>query len=103
MTKMSRKEEIINAGIDYTMKTQPVCICGGAFEEQMREFNRNGTFESAAEWADETLIEKFKDWLFDHFVEDTYDGDYNYGKPYIYSSFDTIEEMMSSLDKAMKE
>lgn len=35
------QEQIINAGIDYTMSTRPVCMGGAAFEEQIKQYNRN--------------------------------------------------------------
>ena len=50
---MTRDEEIINAGINYTLQTYPVCIGGDNFSEQMRDFNRNKSFEAGANWADE--------------------------------------------------
>ena len=45
------KEQIIDAGIDYTMRTCPVCIGGAAFEEKVRQYNRNASFEAGATWA----------------------------------------------------
>lgn len=50
---MKREEEIIDAGIEYTMSHNPVCIGGGAFADEMREFNRSAAFEAGAKWADE--------------------------------------------------
>jgi hypothetical protein len=50
------KEQIIDAGIDYTMSACPVCMGGAAFEEKIRQFNRNASFEAGAKWAKETLI-----------------------------------------------
>lgn len=52
------KEEIIDAGIEYTMNTRPVCIGGAAFEEDMRMFNRNPAFEAGAEWMQTKMIDK---------------------------------------------
>lgn len=49
---MKREEEIIEAGIDYTMSVRPMCIGGLAFEEEIRQMNRNKSFEEGAKWAD---------------------------------------------------
>lgn len=50
---MDREKEIIEAGIEYTMQNNPVCIGGDNFYEQAKEFNRNRSFEAGAQWADE--------------------------------------------------
>ena len=57
------KEQIIDAGIDYTMSTCPVCMGGAAFEEKVRQFNRNASFEAGATWAKEELIKEACKWL----------------------------------------
>ena len=49
---MTRKEEIKNASIEYTLKNRPNCICGDAFAEMTDELNRNPAFEEGAKWAD---------------------------------------------------
>lgn len=71
--KMTREEEIVNAGIDYTISTRPVCMGGAAFEEKIRQYNRNPSFEAGAKWADKTMIEKACRWLLDggYFVNNT--------------------------------
>ena len=50
---MSREKEIIEASIEYTMRTKPNVLAGDMFSEEMREFNRNKVFEEGAKWADE--------------------------------------------------
>lgn len=50
---MSREKEIIEAGIEYTMKNRPNVLAGDKFLEEMREFNRSKAFEEGAKWADE--------------------------------------------------
>jgi hypothetical protein len=60
---MSREEEIIEAGIEYTMRTKPRILAGDKFFEEMREFNRNKAFEEGAKWADKTMIDKACKWL----------------------------------------
>lgn len=68
-SKITRKEEIINAGIDYTMSTCPVCMGGAKFEEQIRQYNRNSSFEAGAMWAKEELIKEACEWLNDNLFE----------------------------------
>lgn len=53
---MTREEEIIEAGIEYTMQNSPCCIGGDKFYEQAKEFNRNKSFEAGAKWADSTYV-----------------------------------------------
>jgi hypothetical protein len=60
---MSREKEIIEAGIEYTMRTKPNMLAGDKFSEEMREFNRNKAFEEGAKWADKTMIDKACEWL----------------------------------------
>lgn len=60
---MTREEQIIEAGIDYTMSVRPMCIGGLAFEDEIRQMNRNKSFEEGAKWADKTMIEKAYEWL----------------------------------------
>lgn len=60
---MIREEQIIEAGIEYTMQNNPVCIGGDNFYEQAKEFNRNRSFEAGAKWADKTMVEKACKWL----------------------------------------
>lgn len=56
-------KQIINAGIDYTMRTCPVCIGGGAFEDKIKQYNRNPLFEVGATWAKENLIKEVINWM----------------------------------------
>ena len=50
---MTRKEQIIEASIEYTMQNNPVCIGGDNFYEMAKMLNRNRSFEAGAKWADE--------------------------------------------------
>lgn len=54
----TREEEIIEAGIEYTMSTSPNVICGDAFAEDdlVRQLNRNKHFEAGAKWSDKHPI-----------------------------------------------
>lgn len=58
---MTREEEIIEAGIEYTMQNSPCCIGGDNFYEQTRKFNRNRSFENGAQWADNHPINVWHD------------------------------------------
>ena len=49
---MTREEQIIEAGIEYTMQNNPVCIGGDNFYEMAKILNRNKSFEEGAKWAD---------------------------------------------------
>lgn len=57
------QEQIIDAGIDYTMQNYPVCIAGGALADMSRQMNRNTSFETGAKWAIEKLIEEVCEWM----------------------------------------
>lgn len=61
---MTREEQIIEAGIDYTMSVRPMCVGGLEFEEDIRKKNRNKSFEEGAKWADKTMIDKACDYLY---------------------------------------
>ena len=50
---MTRKKEIKNASIEYTLKNRHKCIGGDNFAELIDELNRNPAFEEGAKWADE--------------------------------------------------
>lgn len=65
------QQQIIDAGIDYTMSTRPVCIGGAAFEEKIRQFNRNPSFEAGATSAKEQVIKEACEWLNDNLFEVT--------------------------------
>lgn len=49
---MTREEQIVEAGIEYTMQNDPVCIGGDKFYEMSKMLNRNKSFEEGAKWAD---------------------------------------------------
>lgn len=63
------KEQIIDAGIDYTMRTCPVCIGGAAFEDMIRKYNRNPSFEAGGKWTKEELIKEACEWLYDNLFQ----------------------------------
>lgn len=58
---MTREEQIIEAGIEYTMQNDPVCIGGDKFYEMSKMLNRNKSFEEGAKWADNHPINVWHD------------------------------------------
>lgn len=50
---MTREEQIIDAGIEFTLSRNPVCLAGGALWEKARVLNRSRAFEAGAKFADE--------------------------------------------------
>ncbi len=63
------QQQIIDAGIDYTMANCPVCMGGAAFTDKIRQFNRNPSFEAGAILAKETLIKEVCEWLNNNLFE----------------------------------
>lgn len=92
---MTRAEQIIEAGIDYTMSVRPMCVGGLAFEEDIRKMNRNKSFEEGAEWADKTMIDKAYKWIKENF--ENYVG-VDVSEYYIYD-----DEFADDFRKAMEE
>lgn len=52
------QEQIIDAGIDYTMQRQPVCIGALVSKDSIRQMHRNPSFEAGAKCAKDILIEE---------------------------------------------
>lgn len=57
------QEQIIDAGISYTMQKRPNCIGGSAFDDMVRQLNRNPSFEAGATWAKEQLVKEICEYL----------------------------------------
>lgn len=96
---------IIDAGIEYTMNTRPVCIGGAAFEEEMREFNRNRAFEAGAEW----MMKRACEWIKSH-MDIPYDGKIIEEGPvaidyinYATKRLEYAEEVANAFRKSMEE
>ena len=53
---MTREEQIIEKGIEYTLNHNPMCLGGDNFAKQVQALNRNYSFEDGAKWADEHPI-----------------------------------------------
>lgn len=95
---MTREEEIINAGVEYTESRRPMCIGGQSYSYEIFQMNRNHAFEDGAKWADKTIRERVLDFINTHF----------YDHPHVNchictDSFESLEEMKEELIKAMEE
>ena len=66
---LSRKEERIEASIDYQMSTNPMALGGAAFDDMIRKMNVNHSFVAGAEWADKTMLDKVCEWVKKHYIE----------------------------------
>lgn len=102
------QEQIIDAGINYTMSTRPVCMGGGAFEEQIRQYNRNPLFEVGATWAKENLIKEACDWLKKTlYIHTEFDTDIVWGTTdvteWVTSDHDSVNEFIEAFKKALDE
>ena len=91
------KEQIIDAGINYTMCTRPVCMGGGAFEDKIKQYNRNPLFEVGATWAKEVLIKEACEWLKNKVTDDVL---LNCGSVI---KVITVDELTKEFSKAMNE
>lgn len=91
------QQQIIDAGINYTMSTRPVCMGGGAFEDKIRQYNRNPLFEVGATWAKENLIKEACEWLKNNVTDDVL---LNCGSVI---KVITVDELTKEFRKAMEE
>ena len=92
------KEQIIDAGIDYTMSTCPVCMGGAKFEEQIRQYNRNSSFEAGAMWAKEELIKEACELLERMIWEITYE-DLEGNSVQHYDKMEFIEDFKKAMEE----
>lgn len=100
------QQQIIDAGIDYTMSTCPVCMGGAAFEEKIRQFNRNASFEAGAKWAKERVIKEACEWLKKTlYIHTEFDTDVVWGTTdvteWVTSDHDSVNEFIEAFKKAM--
>ena len=70
---MTREEEIINAGVEYTESKKPMCIGGQSYSYEIFQMNRNHAFEEGAKYADKTMIDKACEWLKENLPNRMYD------------------------------
>ena len=102
------QQQIIDAGINYTMSTRPVCMGGGAFEDKIRQYNRNPLFEVGATWAKENLIKEACEWLKKTlYIHTEFDTDIVWGTTdvteWVTSDHDSVNEFIEAFKKAMEE
>lgn len=95
------QEEIVDAGIDYTMRTCPVCIGGAAFEDMIRRYNRNPSFEAGANWAKKKLLEEIIQWLSEELFEDEVEPNFYYNSDVKSKRYDTVNEFIEALKKVI--
>lgn len=102
------QQQIIDAGIDHTLANCPVCIGGAAFEDKIRQFNRNPLFEAGAKWAKEKLIEEACEWLKKTlYIHTEFDTDIVWGTTdvtdWVTSDYDSVNEFIEAFKKAIDE
>lgn len=97
------QEEIVDAGIDYTMQNYPVCIAGGALADMARQMNRNTSFEAGANWAKKKLLEEITQWLLEELFEDKVTSNPYYNSNVKSKQYDTVIEFIEALKKAINE
>jgi hypothetical protein len=102
------QQQIIDAGIDYTMSTHPVCMGGVAFEDKVRQFNRNPSFEAGVKWAKEELIKEACEWLKKTlYIHTEFDTDIVWGTTdvteWVTSNHDSVNEFIEAFKKAIEE
>jgi hypothetical protein len=101
------QQQIIDAGIDYTMRICPVCMGGAAFEEKIRQFNRNPSFEAGAKWAKEQVIKEACEWLKKTlYIHTEFDTDIVWGTTdvteWVTSDHDSVNEFIEAFKKAIE-
>jgi len=93
---MSRKEDFIQAGIDYRMEHgKPMAIGGDNFAEMAKEMNRTKPFEAGAEYGYQYAIDKACKWLREHLGTPA-------GIPQVKSYNDAINELTTEFRKGME-
>ena len=97
------QQQIIDAGIDYTLANCPVCMGGAAFEDKIRQFNRNPLFEAGAKLAKEKLIEEITQWLSEELFEDPAEPNPFYSDDVKSKRYDTVTGFIEALKKAINE
>lgn len=97
------QQQIIDAGIDYTIQNYPVCITGGALADMARQMNRNASFEAGAKYAKEILLEEITQWLLEELFEDKVTSNPYYNSNVKSKQYDTVIEFIEALKKAVDE
>lgn len=92
------QEQIIDAGIDYTMQRQPVCIGALVSKDSIRQMHRNPSFEAGAKWTKDILIEEACKLLERMIWEVTYE-DLEGNSVQHYDKMEFIEDFKKAMDK----
>ena len=97
------QQQIIDAGIDYTMQRRPVCIGGLTPNDIIRQMNRNPSFEAGAKWAKGQIIEDITQWLLEELYEEQAVPNPFYNSDVKSHHYDTVIEFIEALKKAVDE
>lgn len=92
------QEQIIDTGISYTMQKRPNCIGGSAFDDMVRQLNRNPAFEAGATWAKEEFIKEACELLAKMIWEVTYE-DLESNSVQHYDKMEFIDDFKKAIEK----
>lgn len=92
------QQQIIEAGIDYTMQRQPVCIGSLVSKDSIRQMHRNPSFEAGAKWAKEELIKEACELLERMIWEITYE-DLEGNSVQHYDKMEFIEDFKKAMEE----
>ena len=92
------QEQIIDAGIDYTMQRQPVCIGSLVSKDSIRQLHRNPSFEAGATWAKEEFIKEACELLAKMIWEVTYE-DLESNSVQHYDKMEFIEDFKKAMEE----
>jgi hypothetical protein len=101
---MTREEQIISMGVEYTESRRPICIGGQSYSEVTFQMNRNHAFEDGAKWADKTMIEKACEWLNKTLYIHTEINDTHCGADtvdWVTSDYKSVSDFIDKFRKAM--
>lgn len=92
------QQQIIDAGIDYTMQRQPVCIGSLVSKDSIRQLHRNPSFEAGATWAKEEFIKEACELLAKMIWEVTYE-DLESNSVQNYDKMEFIEDFKKAMEE----
>ena len=92
------QEQIIDAGIDYTMQRQPACIGSLVSKDSIRQLHRNPSFDAGAKWAKEEFIKEACELLERMIWEITYE-DLEGNSVQHYDKMEFIDDFKKAIEK----
>lgn len=92
------QEQIIDAGIDYTMQRQPACIGALVSKDSIRQMHRNPSFEAGATLAKEQVIKEACELLERMIWEITYE-DLEGNSVQHYDKMEFIEDFKKAMEE----